>query len=201
MTLRSLSPLSSLATIRLPRAVLVLGAMTGLVLLTAASRPAAPRAPAAPGERVPRVFTVTHGAVSTLLVTPGSTGHHLGDQRVLPATGVRDEAGVLVGRLDASLLTTSVDFPAAGDEVRMSQLNFVFGVGDGQFAGSADQLVVSGSGFYPGNDSTIATGSVLIRPVTGGSGRYAGATGSARTEHLADNTWRHTFTLWLPPNL
>lgn len=187
---------SSLAT-----AVLVLGALTGLVLLTAASRPAPPRAPIASGERVPRVFTVTHGPVVTLLVTAGSAGHQPGDQRVLPATAVRDENGVLVGRLDASLLTTSVDFPAVGDEVRMSQLNFVFGPGDSQFAGSADQLVVSGSGFYPGNGSTIATGSALVRPVTGGSGRYAGATGSARSEHLADNTWRHTFTLWLPPVL
>lgn len=186
---------------RLPRVLLALGVMAALGLVTAASRPAPARPPSPPGERVAHVFTVTHGAVTTLLVTPGSTGHQLGDLRVLPATGLRDEAGVLVGRLDASLLTTSVDFPAAGDEVRMSQLNFVFGPGDGQFAGSADQLVVSGSGFYPGAGSTIATGSALVRPVTGGSGRYAGATGSARTEHLADNTWRHTFTLWLPPNL
>ena len=143
-------------------------------------------------------FSVTHAAVQTLLVTPGSSGSRLGDFRVLPATPIRDTAGLISGRLDATLTTTSVDFPAAGDEVRMGQLNFVFGAGDGQFAGSADQILVSGSGFYPGISSTIATGSTLVRPIIGGSGQYSGAIGSVRSEHLADGSWRHTFDFFVP---
>lgn len=143
-------------------------------------------------------FAVTHAAVQTLLVTPGSTGNRLGDLRVLPATPVLDVAGVVIGRLDATLTTTSVDFPSATDEVRMSHLNFVLGTGDRQFAGSADQILVAGSGFYPGISSTIATGSTLVRPIIGGSGQYSGAIGSARSEHLADGSWRHTFDFLVP---
>ena len=80
----------------------------------------------------------------------------------------------------------------------MSQLNFVFGTGDGQFAGSANQILVAGSGFYPAASSTIATGSNLVRPIIGGSGPYYGATGSAVSEHLPDGSWRHTFEFVVP---
>ena len=146
-----------------------------------------------------RIFAVTHAAVTTLLVTAGSSGHQLGDLRVLPATPILDDDSAVVGRLDATLLTSSINYPIAGDEVRMSTLNFVFGEGDAQLSGSADQLIVSGSGYYPGTESTIATGSALIRPVTGGSGRFAGANGWAKSEHLADGTWRHTFHLLAIP--
>lgn len=146
-----------------------------------------------------RIFAITHAAVATLLVTAGSSGHQLGDLRVLPATPILDDDSAIVGRLDATLFTTSINYPVAGDEVRMSTLNFVFGEGDAQLSGSADQLIVSGSGYYPGTQSTIAPGSALIRPITGGSGRFAGANGWAKSEHLADGTWRHTFHLLAIP--
>lgn len=149
--------------------------------------------------RVERVFSVTHGVVATQLVTAGSQGHQLGDLRVLTATPILDASGTVVGRLDAQLLTTTIDFPTPGDEVRMSTLNFVFGQGTTHYAGSADQLIVSGSGYYPGNQSTIPVGNALIRPITGGSGAYAGASGWAETEHFLDGTWRHTFHLLPTP--
>lgn len=149
-------------------------------------------------EKRPAVFFVTHAPVETILTTPGSTGHSLGDERVLPATPIYDEDGTEVGRLDAELLTSSVDYPSAGDEIRMSRLNFVFGEGNAHLAGSADQIIVSGSGYYPGNESTIATGAALVRPVIGGSGAFHGASGSAFTEHFQDGSWRHTFELDLP---
>lgn len=138
-------------------------------------------------------FTVVHGVVSTILTTPDSTGHELGDQRVLTATPIYNTKGGLLGRLDAELLTTSIDYPVDGDEIRMSTLNFVFGTGDSNLAGSADQIVVSGSGYYPSDESTIAVGDALVRSIVGGSGAYSGASGSCYTEHLADGTWRHTF--------
>ena len=143
-------------------------------------------------------FSVTHGVVETILTTPGSGGHALGDLRVLEATPIYDADGNLVGRLDAQLVTSSVDFPNVGDEIRMSTLNFIFGAGDSQFSGSANQLVISGSGFYPGTESTIAINSDLVRPITGGSGEFEGATGSALTEHFVDGTWRHTFKIYMP---
>ena len=140
-----------------------------------------------------RSFTITHGPVVTQLTTPGSTGHQLGDLRVLTATPIFNRSMVEIGRLDAQLITTSIDYPAQGDEVRMTTLNFVFGAATGHLAGSADQIIVSGSGYYPSTLSTIAAGLKLIRPITGGSGRYAGAGGWAETEHLGDDSWRHTF--------
>src|SRR5262249_44616326 len=145
-------------------------------------------------DKAPRmVFAVTHAQVTTILVTPGSPAHQQGDLRVLPATPILNESGAVIGRLDANLLTTSVNYPEMGDEVRMSTLNFIFGQGDAQLSGSADQVIVSGSGYYPGSGSTIAVGTSLIRPVTGGSGKFAGARGWAESEHLSDGTWRHTF--------
>ena len=158
-------------------------------------QPAASQAQGLTTMLVTRVFSVTHAPVATILVTAGSTGHTLGDLRVLPATPTLDTNGTDVGRLDAQLLTTSIDYPTAGDEVRMTTLNFVFGEGTQDLSGSADQLVVSGSGYYPGTSSTIAVGAALIRPITGGSGKFSGAGGWAESEHLQDGSWRHTFHL------
>jgi len=160
------------------------------------TRPSAPAAPVTPkAPTAARVFSVTHAAVQTQLTTAGSSGHQLGDVRVLAATPIQNAAGDAVGRLDAQLLTTTVDFPVAGDEVRMTTLNFVFGPGAANLVGTADQLIVSGSGFYPSTEGTISVGSTLVRPITGGSGAYAGASGWAESEHLLDGSWRHTFYL------
>lgn len=146
-----------------------------------------------------QVFAVTHAAVTTELVTPGSDGHELGDVRVNVATPTYFEDGEPAGRYDALLVTTTVDYPNPGDEVRMVQLNFIFGEAEAdQLAGSADQLIVSGSGYYPAGGSTLRTGTALVRTITGGSGEFAGATGWAESEHFEDGTWRHTFHVLLP---
>lgn len=160
-------------------------------------RPQTPKSET-PRDLVPFRFTVTHASVKTLLVTPGSPGHQLGDLRVLPATAIQDLNGTIVGRIDATLTTTSIDYPGVGDEVRMGNLHFIFGTGEFHLAGSADQLLVAGSGFYPGISSTIATGATLVRPIIGGSGQYSGAIGSATSEHLANGSWRHTFDFLVP---
>ena len=51
---------------------------------------------------------------------------------------------------------------------------------------------MTGSGLYPAAGSTIAIDSIIVRPIAGGSGRFGGATGWAESEHLADDSWRHT---------
>lgn len=132
-------------------------------------------------------FTVTHEAVTITLANPASDGHQLGDLRVT-SIPVADEAGNEIGRLDSTLTTVGIDTPEPGDEIRISVLIFSFGDG-------ADQLVVNGTGFYPRAGATIASDSTIVRPITGGSGAYAGTTGWAETEHLDDGTWRHTFHL------
>lgn len=172
-----------------PTVFLVLTLAVALLPIAAPSVAAAER----PGERglahgrMARSFTVTHGPVVTTLTTPDSDGHQLGDLRVvtLPLGAVGGE-GVSAGRVDASLLTTAVDTPNPGDEIRISTL--VFSLGDEP----ADQVVVTGSGLYPAAGSTIAIDSTIVRSIVGGSGRFAGATGWAESEHLADDSWRHT---------
>ena len=131
-------------------------------------------------------LAVHHGPVVVSLATPESDGHQLGDLRVtsVPTTNADGDA---LGRLDATLTTTAVDVPGAGDEIRISSLVFSF-----DEEGSS-QLVVGGTAVYPGQGSTIATGDTTIRPIVGGSGRFAGASGSAVTEHLDDDSWVHRF--------
>ena len=136
------------------------------------------------------VLSVHHGSVVSTLANPASDGHQLGDLRVV-SLPITDAAGHELGRLDATLTTVSIDVPALNDETRISTLVFAFGDG-------VDQLVVNGTGFYPAAGGTIDLNSVLVRPVTGGSGIFAGATGSAETRHFADDTWEHTFFILIP---
>ena len=135
-------------------------------------------------------FAVTHGPITMILADSNSNGHQLGDLRTgsLPTA---DEHGREGGRLDAMLVTTGIDVPNPDDEVRISKLIFAFGDG-------VDQIVVNGSGFYPAAGGTIDLNTTLVRPITGGSGVYAGASGWAETEHFANGTWRHTFHLLSP---
>lgn len=132
-------------------------------------------------------FTVTHDAVQTTLTNPGSDGHQLGDLRVT-SIPVAVEGTDQVGQLDSTLTTVGIDQPNPGDEVRISVLIF-------SFNDYADQIVVNGTAAYPKAGSTLAQGVVVSRPITGGTGAFAGATGWAESEHLEDGTWRHTFHL------
>ena len=134
------------------------------------------------------VFSVFHGPASVTLTDASSDGHQLGDLRVtsIPTT---TKDGTPLGRLDATLTTTAIDIPEAGDEIRISSLVFAFGK-DGQ-----SQIVVGGTAVYPAEGPTIAVDAVTTRPILGGSGRFAGASGTAQTKHLADDTWVHTFAL------
>lgn len=131
-------------------------------------------------------YTVTHDAVTITLANPASDGHQLGDLRVttIPVAGEDGQ----VGRLDSTLTTVGIDTPNAGDEIRISVLVF-------SFNDNADQIVVQGTAYYPKAGGTIAAATTIERPIVGGSGTFAGATGTAETEHLADGTWRHTFTI------
>jgi hypothetical protein len=63
------------------------------------------------------------------------------------------------------------------------------------FASAGDQIYVGGAAVYPAKGSTIKVASSVVRPILGGSGKYAGASGWCETEHLADGSWRHTFHL------
>jgi quercetin dioxygenase-like cupin family protein len=136
-------------------------------------------------------WTVTHGPITATLLPPGSDGHQVGDVRAF-SFPVQVEGRRVTGWLDATLTTTAIDVPAAGDEVRLSLLVFSFD------EDRASQVVVQGSSVYPAAGATIGAGTSTVRPITGGSGRFAGATGWAQSTHLADGTWRHELHLQVP---
>jgi hypothetical protein len=52
---------------------------------------------------------------------------------------------------------------------------------------------VGGAAEYPLDGATLPLPSTTVRPLLGGSGRYAGARGEVVTVHAADDTWTHTF--------
>jgi quercetin dioxygenase-like cupin family protein len=136
-------------------------------------------------------WTVTHGPITATLSPADSDGHQVGDVRAF-SFPVQVDGRRVTGWLDATLTTTAIDVPASGDEVRLSLLVFSFG------EDRASQVVVQGSSVYPAAGVTISAGSSTVRPVTGGSGRFAGATGWAQSTHLSDGTWRHELHLLVP---
>ena len=145
----------------------------------------APLAPAAAAER-PVTVRVAHGAISATVdpVTPGAASP--GDLRLYYTPLTRPGRTKQIGFMTGSLLTTAVDRPAAGKEYRAADL--VFRVG-------TSQLVVGGVAEYDQQAPTVAERTSVVRPVLGGTGRYAGARGWCRSVHLKDNTWRHVFMI------
>ena len=91
----------------------------------------------------------------------------------------------------AGTLTTLAENVSRGQELRASNLTFVFG-------DEADQLVVGGISLYPPAGATLAPGTKTVRPVIGGSGRYDGARGQVISRNYGAEGWTHTFKLVLP---
>jgi len=129
-------------------------------------------------------FTVTHGPVKPLAVTPGPGGGAIGTVRIFHADTAPQGGGT--GYLDGTMTTTGSDVSQAGVEIRVTEL---------VFTSDAWQLILEGTALYPSAGSTIDVGKTAIRPIIGGSGRYAGARGWAESTQNADGTWTHVFHL------
>ena len=94
------------------------------------------------------------------------------------------------GQYLAGTLTTLDPAMPNGQELRSSNLAFVFGA-------EKDQMVVGGISFFPPTGATIAIGQSTIRPVIGGSGKYSGARGQVVSTNLGANGFTHVFKVWL----
>lgn len=95
------------------------------------------------------------------------------------------------GQYLTGTLTTLAENVTAGQELRASNLTFVFG-------DEADQLVVGGISLYPPSGATLAPGTKTVRPVIGGSGKYDGARGQVVSRNYGADGWTHTFRIVLP---
>lgn len=131
-------------------------------------------------------IVVTHD-----VVTPTATiGSGIGMVRTfdIPITvdGVRGPDDYLVGTL-----TTWVEASGDKDEVRSSNLVFIFGK-------EQDQIVLGGTSYYPPTGATIAISDQTTRPIIGGSGIYQGAVGQVTSTNLGDAGWSHVLEIKLP---
>lgn len=95
------------------------------------------------------------------------------------------------GQYLTGTLTTLAENVTDGQELRASNLTFVFG-------DEADQLVVGGISLYPPAGATLAPGTKTVRPVLGGSGRYDGARGQVVSRNYGAQGWTHIFRIVLP---
>jgi len=130
--------------------------------------------------------TVYHQPVTTTSVT----GAGLGTVRTFFApTAVNGKAAD--GQYLTGTLTTVTEGLPGDQEVRASNLIFVFG-------SIENQLVVGGASLYPAAGATLAVGARVVRPVIGGSGRYAGAAGQVISTNLGDTGWTHVFKIRIP---
>jgi hypothetical protein len=127
----------------------------------------------------------THAEVIASQVTvldSGLDGSSPGDERFFIVPATVPGGGLLTG----SLTVVAAGQPRASEELRRSDLVFQFGAVE-------DQLVVGGVAVYEIEDPTLSLGKVVTRPIVGGSGVYAGATGWVDTTHNEDGTWVHVF--------
>lgn len=132
------------------------------------------------------VVRVYHEAVTPI----ATSGSGIGMVRTffipIAVNGKARDGQYLVGTL-----TTLAENVSDGQELRASNLTFVFGQ-------EADQLVVGGVSLYPPAGATLAPGSRTVRPVIGGSGKYDGAVGQLISRNYGAQGWTHTFRIVLP---
>lgn len=143
---------------------------------------------AGPAAADQKTVKVAHGAVTANLVpvTPGVSSP--GDLRTYWIKLTKPGKTKKVGLLTGSLLTTAVDKPGKGKELRTANLVFSIGRPD-------DQLIVGGVAEYDQAAPTLNKRTEVVRPVIGGSGKYDGARGYCTSIHRKDNTWVHVFTV------
>ncbi len=133
-----------------------------------------------------RRVTVYHQAVDPIAVT----GSGIGTVRTFLAPIAVDGAA-RDGQYFTGTLTTLATGLPGDQELRAS--NLVFVIGD-----EANQLVIGGISLYPAAGATIAAGTRTTRPVIGGSGTFAGATGEVVTTNLGADGWTHVFLIQQP---
>jgi hypothetical protein len=129
-------------------------------------------------------ITVEHPATPAPTLVAADQGG-VGDIRLWNFDGTTTD-GVSV-TMDWIMTTTAVGVPSEGLETRFATGVFSFDGGD--------QLILEGTGYYPSAGSTLEVSASTVRVIVGGTGDYAGASGSVESIHLDDDTWQHIFTL------
>lgn len=130
--------------------------------------------------------TVNHPAVPAPTLLAQADGvSSVGDVRLWNFDGTTSDGEAVT--MDWIMTTTAVDVPEVGLESRFATGVFTFADGD--------QLMLEGVAHYPTAGSVLEAATSATRIIVGGTGTYAGASGTVESTHLDDDTWRHVFTI------
>ena len=171
-----------------PRRTAALSAAAVLLCVLLLGLPYAAATGATRPDKKQTIVRVAHGPVTLPLVDTPPAGPSVGDLRTVWAPLTRPRSRAAIGYLSGSLLTVAVDRPGPGQELRTSILC-------SSSASMQARSWLAGSPPTTATAPTVAVRSVTVRPVIGGSGTAAGATGWCRTIHHPNGTWTHVFTL------
>lgn len=122
-------------------------------------------------------------AIKTLDFPP--TGKSPGDVYVFSSTIVSGNGKTVIGRLRGTQTDIRVE---GGMETVQGMLTYELGRGN--------ELVVGGLSAYPVKGTAgLLKGKVFVRPVLGGSGKYAGAHGQVFSKQLSGGRYDQVFKL------
>ena len=130
----------------------------------------------------PETFTVSVGAVAVTTIDLGAPGKTPGDLYVFKAP-VFDGSGGEIGRLVATQTSTRLEHGV--ETVQVS----------GTFELSGGTIVLGGLSLHPLDSTDLVSGKSFVRPVIGGTGRYAGVGGTVTTVRGSDGTYHQRFSL------
>ena len=132
---------------------------------------------------------VLHGPVTpTAELGVASSDDSAGEVRLFSYEGVTTEGQLVF--MDWIMTTTGYVPQRPDIERRITTAAFVFGAEPRE-----GEIVIEGMGLYPSGGSTFVADSQLVRPITGGSGAYSGASGQLLSTHFDDGNWSHQFFL------
>jgi hypothetical protein len=132
-------------------------------------------------------LTVVHSALAApTLIDNGLPGQSVGDVRIFQFDAQTTSGDNIT--VDWIMTTTGVEKSSMG-EYRMSAATFSFG------STTQEQIVIQGIAQYSSASETLKSTVSTTRAVTGGTGKYANASGWMETTHLSDGTWKHVLYL------
>jgi Dirigent-like protein len=111
-------------------------------------------------------------------------GKSPGDVYVFDATILSPSSHRVIGRLRGTQTEIKIE---RGMETVQGMLTYQFGDGS--------EIVIGGLAAYPLTGKNLVKGRTFVRPVLGGTGRYAGARGVVLSRRLSGNRYDQVFKL------
>jgi len=133
-------------------------------------------------------LTLTHGATpAPTYLDAGVPDDSVGDVRIWRFSAKSSDNQAVM--MDWLMTTTGHAQHTAELESRIT-LSVVSFDNEGK-----DTIQLQGVGLYPITGSTLKSDVTLERAVIGGTGKYAGASGTVTSMHWSDGSWQHVFDL------